>query len=81
MSRHRASANPTDVPDLLTGPIPINAEVRANQLETRLANLRQDLATWQDLETRWGHINYLIEAINQTNWLVGSDEIIPEGLW
>lgn len=79
MSRHREYEG--TMPELFTDSIPVNEEVRRAQLEARLASMTDELETWQSLNARWGHVNYLIKSINDALWQLGVDEEIPEGLW
>lgn len=68
-------------PTLLTGPIPVNAEVRRAQLTERLVDLTSQLADWQELHTMWGDINTLIEATNETYDKLGLPQRVPKGLY
>jgi hypothetical protein len=79
VSRH--SARTDYIPDLLTGPIATTPETRTWQLKNRLVELEDQLAAWQELHMKWGHINDLIGAINDVYFLLRIDKTIPEGSW
>lgn len=79
MSRH--NGRKVTMPDLLTGSIPVNAESQHQRLATRLVELTAELQAWQELNMKWGHINYLIQGVNDTYAQLGLDESVPEGVY
>lgn len=71
---------PGYLPELLTGPISVNAEVQAANLRRELSELEDVLAVWQYLNGRWGHVNGLIDAMNDLHARLGSGIEIEKGL-
>lgn len=47
--------------------------VTEESLQNTYADLMEDYETWKELQGRYGHINTLIDEINDTNWLLTGD--------
>lgn len=66
-------------PELFTLPIPVNAEAQARVLRKQLAELDDELVIWQYLNGKWGHVNGLIDAMNDLRARLG-DPAVEKGL-
>lgn len=53
-----------------------------NSLQNKYADLMEDYEVWKDLHARYGHINHLIDEVNDTNWLLtGNHNHLEQEEW